>query len=197
MIKNFDQFVNENLLVPRNIEGRKEKRKQLNIRMLSHQEVIDGDIEFDESFMDINPKFVKLKEVYGTVLLSGGKWTEIPAWLKDVEIEIDFVCSNNQLTSLKNCPQKIGVNFYCSNNKLTSLVGCPQKIEGDFSCFVNKLISLEGGPKTVKYGFNCAKNNLESLDYCPKTVGRAFLCSNNKIKLKLPDYVRLKGGFFN
>ena len=107
----------ENLLVPRNIEGRKEKLKQMNIKLLS-QEVIDGNLELDESFMDIDAKFVKLKKVNGSVWLFGGKWTEIPEWLKDVEITKNFICSGNKLTLLKNCPQKIGGNFICSNNKV-------------------------------------------------------------------------------
>jgi hypothetical protein len=143
-----------NLLVPRNIEGRKEKLKQLNIRLLS-QEVIDGDLNLDESFMDIDPKFVKLKKVNGYVILKGGKWTEIPEWLKDVEISEYFNCSDNKLTTLKNCPQKIG---------------------GSFICYYNILTSLEG---------------------CPENIGDNFCCGGNKAKLELPDYVKLKGVFYN
>ena len=84
-----------NILVPRNIEGRKEKLKQINIKLLS-QEVIDGDLDLDESFMDIDPKFVKLKKVNGYVWLTGGKWTEISEWLKDVEITGSFYCYGNK-----------------------------------------------------------------------------------------------------
>jgi len=160
-----------NLLVPRNLEGRKEKRKQMIIRMLS-QEMIDGNLELDESFMDIDPKFVKLKKVNGDVYLNGGQWTEIPAWLKDVEIGGFFNCSYNKLTTLKNCPQKIGRSFYCHNNQLISLEGCPETIVGSFSCSGNKLISLEG---------------------CPENIGEDFWYHDNKIELELPDYVKLKG----
>jgi hypothetical protein len=134
-MKDFKQF-NENLLVPRNLEGRKEKLKQMNNRLLS-QEVIDGNLNLDESFMDINPKFVKLKKVNDNVFLYRG-WTEIPEWLKDVEISGSFNCSNNQLTLLKNCPQKIGRYFNCVGNRLTSLEGCPENIGGDFYCRFNK-----------------------------------------------------------
>jgi hypothetical protein len=59
-----------NLLVPRNLEGRKEKLKQLNIKLLP-QEVIDEYLEIDESFMNINSKLVKLKKVKGYVWLKG------------------------------------------------------------------------------------------------------------------------------
>jgi len=144
----------QNLLVPRNLKGRKDKLKQMNIKLLS-QEAIYGNLILDESFMDINPKFVKIKKVNGFVSLKGGQWTEIPEWLKNVEIYGDFWGSENKLTTLKNCPQNIGGIFGCSRNELISLEGCPKEIAGDFYCY------------------------------------------NNKVKLKLPDYVKLKGLFIN
>ena len=113
-----------NLLVPRNIEGRKEKLKQMNIKSaikLLSQEVIDGDLNLDESFMDIDPKFVKLKKVNGNVKLVGGQWTEIPEWLKDVEIERNFDCSHTKLTSLEGCPKNIKGDFYCINKNILQL----------------------------------------------------------------------------
>ena len=174
-MKDFKTFVDENLLVPRNLEGRKEKLKQMNIKLLS-QEVIDGDLDLDETFMDIDTKFVKLKKVIGNVRLFGGQWTEIPAWLKDVEIEGGFSCSDNKLTTLKNCPHKIVSFLYCSYNKLISLEGCTLKIEGEFSCYNNKLTSLEG---------------------CPNTIGGYFNCSKNKVKLELPENVKVGGKFKN
>ena len=174
-MKDFKTFVNENLLVPRNLEGRKDKLKQLNIRLLS-QEVIDGNLYLDESFMDIDPKFVKLKKVNGYVWLTGGKWTEIPAWLKDVEIERDFNCSANKLKTLKNCPRHIGVSLLCFSNRLISLKGCPKEIRGLFNCEYNQLISLEG---------------------CPEIIGANYYCGHNKVKLELPENVKLKGKFIN
>jgi len=217
MIFNFKQFINENLLVPRNLEGRKEKLKQMNIRMLS-QEVIDGDLILDESFMGIDSKFVKLKKVNGDVYLNGGQWTEIPEWFKDAEITGDFRCSFNKLKTLKNCPQKIGGSFWCHNNKLTTLEGCPENIGGDFLCSNNQLISLERCPKNIRGSFYCYNNKLSSLEGCPENIGGNFICYNNllkslqgcpefvggsfycysnKIELELPDYVKLKGKFHN
>jgi hypothetical protein len=164
-----------NLLTPRNLEGRKEKLKQLNIKLLS-QEVIDGNLILDESFMDIDVKFIKLKKVNDYVWLKGGQWTEIPEWLKDVEIDGGFYCSYNKLTTLKNCPKNITGNFYCDYNQLTSLEGCPKTINNNFSCNNNQLTSLEG---------------------CPENIGGDFYCVGNKAKLELPDYVKLKGEFIN
>jgi hypothetical protein len=107
-----DVEITNNLIGNRNIEGIKEKQKQMANQKIS-QEVIDGDLEFDDSFVDINPKLVKLKKVNGTVYLAAGKWNKIPEWLKDVEITGSFNCSNNNLTSLENCPYKIGKNLIC------------------------------------------------------------------------------------
>ena len=137
-MKDFKTFINENLLVPRNIEGRKDKLKQMNTKLLS-QEVIDGDLDLDESFMDIDPKFVKVKKMNGDVRLTGGHWTEIPEWLKNVEIVNSFRCSVNKLETLKNCPNKIEENFICRYNLLTSLEGCSKFVGGDFWCDHNKV----------------------------------------------------------
>ena len=121
----------ENILVPRNIEGRKDKLKQLNIRLLS-QEVIDGELNIDDSFMDIDPKFVKLKKVNGYVWLVGGQWTEIPEWLKNVEIRDDFICVFNKLTSLEGCPENVGGDFKCSGNKIELKLPDYVKLKGKF-----------------------------------------------------------------
>ena len=127
----------ENILVPRNLEGRKEKLKQMNTKLLS-QEVIDGYLALDEFFMDIDVRFIKVKKVNGSVSLIGRQCTEIPAWLKDVEITGIFGCSMNKLTTLNNCPQKIGEDFSCSFNQLTSLEYCPKNIKRNFYCYNNK-----------------------------------------------------------
>ena len=140
-MKDFKTFLNENLLVPLNLEGRKEKLKQMNIRLLS-QEVIDGELNLDASFMDIDPKFINIKKINGNVWLIGGLWTEIPEWLKNVEITGVFICSYNKLETLNNCPQKIGESFWCYSNQLTSLEGCPENVGGDFYCYDN-LVKLE------------------------------------------------------
>ena len=132
MITNFKQFVNENLLVPRNLEGRKEKLKQMNIKLLS-QEVIDDNLDLDESFMDIDPKLVKLKKVTGDVWLKIGIWTELPEWLKNVEIEGIFDCSNNKLSTLKNCPYKIGEKLMCSKNKVKLELPDYVELKGKFN----------------------------------------------------------------
>ena len=184
-----------NLLVPRNLEGRKEKLKQINIRLLS-QEAIDGDLILDDSFIDIDAKFVKLKKVNGCVWLKGGKWTEIPEWLKHVEIYEFFSCAGNKLTNMKNCPDVIHGNINCSDNKLITLEGSPEITKSSFYCSSNILISLKGCPRIVNGNFSCSYNKLTSLEGCPENINGSFYCIN-KSKLDLPDYVKLKGEFVN
>ena len=128
----------ENILIPRNLEGRKEKLKQMNIKLLS-QEVIDGELILDRSFMDIDAKFVKFQKVNGDIWLKDHQWVEIPEWLKDVEITGSFICGYNELISLKNCPQKIGGDFSCNYNRLLSLDGCPEHIGGGLFCHHNAI----------------------------------------------------------
>jgi hypothetical protein len=92
----------------------------------------------------------------------------------------DFDCSNNQLTSLKGAPQKVGGYFTCSNNQLTSLEGAPQSVR-NFACFKNQLTSLEGAPQSVNGDFYCSGNKLTSLEGAPQRVEGDFDCSNNQL----------------
>lgn len=142
-IKEWKKF-NENILVPRNLEGRKEKLRQQNIKLLS-QDVIEGNLEIDESFDGIPEELVKVKEINGHVRLTTNI-DYIPSWLKDVKIYGSFECQFNKLKTLENCPQYIGGSFYCNDNKLTSLEGCPKYIGGSFSCERNyKILHLPEG----------------------------------------------------
>ncbi len=124
------------ILIPRNIEGRKEKLRHVNIQLLS-QEIIEGDLIIDESFEGIPDELIKVKEIKGNVILCIKKGY-IPSWLKDVKILSSFECMFNKLTSLKNCPQYIGQNFGCIYNNLTSLDGCPKYIGKNLYCHHNK-----------------------------------------------------------
>jgi hypothetical protein len=70
----------------------------------------------------------------------------------------DFICNNNQLTSLEGAPQVVGEDFICNNNQLTSLEGAPQKVGWDFICNNNQLTSLEGAPLEIGRDFYCGGN---------------------------------------
>jgi len=53
------------------------------------------------------------------------------------KIGMNFVCNNNQLTSLEGAPDFIGRSLYCNNNKLTSLEGLPPMCGAIFDCSGN------------------------------------------------------------
>jgi len=65
------------------------------------------------------------------------------------EVKGDFDCSDDDLTSLKGAPEKIGGWFNCSLNKLTTLEGAPKSVGGRFSCWGNNLKTLNGAPEKV------------------------------------------------
>ena len=110
--------------------------------------------------------------------ISGKNLRRLPD-LSDVEVRKSFDCSNNNLTSLKGAPKKVGGAFNCAKNKLTSLEGAPVIVGGMFLCWQNELTSLAGGPKQVGGSYFCENNKLISLEGAPDKINRNFSCSNN------------------
>ena len=143
-----------NLLIPRRVEGRVAKMIQQYIKNGSQ----------------------------GDFSLSKMKLTKLPDVLKYVDVSGNFLCYNNQLTSLENAPKSVSGGFYCNYNKLTSLIGAPQSVGGNFNCDNNQLTSLEGAPESIGGGFYCHNNQLTSLDNAPKSVSGDFACYNNLVE---------------
>ena len=120
-----------------------------------------------------------------------------------IEVTGNFLCYDNQLTTLEGAPRRVGMGFYCNNNKLTSLEGAPQEIGffttnsrgGTFNCSNNKLTSLKGAPQKVGGGFYCDNNQLTSLTGAPREVGGHFYCNNNQLT-SLAGAPREVGGDF-
>ncbi len=108
-------------------------------------------------------------DINGDVLLCDMYLKEIP--LKFNKVSGHFDCSDNELTSLKNCPIEVGEYFNCNNNKLTSLENAPTK-SLTFDCFGNPLKSL--------YGF---KQNYNIL-YCNN---KRKLIKKHKRKIKIEN----------
>ena len=108
-------------------------------------------------------------DVVGDVLLCDIYLKEIP--LNFNKVSGHFDCSDNELTSLKNCPIEVGEYFNCNNNKLTSLENAPTK-SLTFDCFGNPLKSL--------YGF---KQNYNIL-YCNN---KRKLIKKHKRKIKIEN----------
>ena len=115
-----------------------------------------------------------------------------------------FMIAENNLTTLKGCPEVVGKKFTCRANKklqslefgpkkvagdyncsgcsLESLSGSPEVIEGDFVFFNNYIDSLKGGPRIVKGSFIGRLNGIFSLDGSPDVVGGDFVLSQNNIE---------------
>lgn len=73
----------------------------------------------------------------------------------------EFDCSNNNLTTLENCPHTVK-KFDCSENSLTDLKHCPLNITLDFYANNNKLSTLIDFPKSIK--------NLSTLDFSRNNI---------------------------
>lgn len=94
----------------------------------------------------------------------------------------DFYCSQNQLESLKGCPQEVQGSFYCYENQLMSLEYCPKKVGENFDCSKNQLVSLKGIPKKIHGDLNCSFNLLQFVDDCPQEIKGQFDLNNNQLQ---------------
>jgi hypothetical protein len=92
-----------------------------------------------------------------------------------------FVCCNNNLITLKGCPEKVSYFFSCSDNKLKTLEGGPKEVNDFYSCKRNELTTLEGAPKKVGGYFNCSDNKLKTLEGGPKEVNGFYSCEANNL----------------
>ena len=73
-------------------------------------------------------------DVKGGVSLDYKDFKDLPYKFGTVTKSFD-ISSNQNLTSLKNCPNHVGDYFSCSDcTKLDSLEGCPKEVRGRFFC---------------------------------------------------------------
>jgi len=110
-----------NIFVPRRIEGRVERLIKTYIR--------NG-----------NKGNLNLQDLNLTVL---------PEMLKDITVDGDFYCGNNNLTSLENCPKTVSGVFGCSSNFLKSLEGAPKFVGENFMCRFNSVKFTEDQVRAV------------------------------------------------
>lgn len=122
-------------------------------------------------------------DVDGNVdIFNKNKKNEIP--FKFRNINGYFNCEQNELISLKNCPDYVGGDFLCCNNKLESLEFCPKVINGNFFCYNNKLKSLKYCPKTLNGSLFGSNNQLESLKDIDFVGGVLDINDNNISEFK-------------
>ncbi len=137
----------------------------------------NGEVDVDGSV------FMRAKKV---ALKLNGK---IP--IKFGKVTGSFDCSENNLTTLENCPTFVGGNFSCSFNKLTSLEFMPSGIGGNFDCKNNLLTNLKGMENVEMGGlnatFDCVKNQLTSLEGMTDKVQKSItliVAGNNLTSFK-------------
>lgn len=92
-----------------------------------------------------------------------------------------FICSSNELTTLKGSPHTCYGYFICSKNKLTNLEGAPSKVSMDFECNDNELTTLKGTLLEVGQNFRCHDNQLTNLDYLPHLNKGSITFANNNL----------------
>jgi hypothetical protein len=73
----------------------------------------------------------------------------LPEMLKDITVDGDFYCGNNNLTSLENCPKTVSGVFGCSSNFLKSLEGAPKFVGENFMCRFNSVKFTEAQVRAV------------------------------------------------
>ena len=138
-----------------------------------------------ENFDIINYKFRPdgTLDVFESVFLLHKNLIELP--FKFGEVDGDFNCSFNLLTSLKGAPKIVKGNFYCSDNKLTSLKDTPETIYGNFWCGWNNLTNFKNFPNIIKKNFSGQNVKLKSLE------GLNLNKINGKIDLKYNPNLKL------
>lgn len=117
-------------------------------------------------------------DVNGDVLLYNIGLSQFPLLFRNVSGCFDI--SNNNLTTLKGCPERIGGGFYVYNNKLTSLIDGPKYVGTHYNCCDNNLISLNFSPSIIYGTFYCDGNKLSTLEGCPSEV-ISFECGYNEL----------------
>ena len=103
-------------------------------------------------------------DVVDNILLQRENLNEIPINFNIVYG--DFICSDNNLKSLKGCPKYVSKNFDCHNNQLEILKHSPEYVGYSYNCGLNNLKSLNHTPKKVS-DLYCNDNQLKSFEYCP------------------------------
>ena len=141
--------------------------------------------------------FIKyqLNNPFARLMIDHMDLVELPEMLNGIEMKGAFICSGNNLLTLKNCPKVVG-GFGCKYNNLSSLIDGPEVVKGDYICIGNKLENLVGAPDSVDGSFNCKSNRLKSLEGAPKFVGRDFDCSYNSGLESLVGIPKHIGGNF-
>jgi len=105
--------------------------------------IINDDLTVDANFITIEKKNLNY----------------IPIQFGEVDT---FICSENNLTSLKGCPYKTNIFFSCARNKLTSLQYCPTGNIHTFNCSFNNILSTKYLSSEI-WTLYCDKNPISEI----------------------------------
>jgi hypothetical protein len=114
-----------------------------------------------------------------------------------IDVDGNVVIKHKYISELPVKFNIINGDFTCSSNEiLTTLKGCPEKVDSFCSITHNNITSLEYAPKEV-YGFDCSHNNLTTFKGCPKIIKGEFAALGytdlvNETKYILGSFVELK-----
>lgn len=109
-------------------------------------------------------------DVAGSVNISRKNLEVIPVQFGIVQI--DFVCYENQLKSLKGSPSYVGRDFFCQKNLLESLEHSPSYVGSSYLCNFNKITNIKGCPKEIGDIFDCSDNAIVNIEFSPDVVMR-------------------------
>ena len=116
---------------------------------------------------------------YDRTYSSSGSHT-IMVTMFDADI-IDFICSENKLTTLDISQCKNLLRLTCSKNELTSLDVTNNTALKELHCADNKLTSLNVSKNTLLESLLCYGNNLTSLNPGDNPLLKHLDCSDNNL----------------
>ncbi len=91
-----------------------------------------------------------------------------------VDVAGGVLLNKKELTAIDVKFNLVQGHFNCSNNKLSSLEGCPEKINGNFDCSKNLLNSLEFGPKKISGGYTFSESDINNFEFIPEYCGLGY-----------------------
>ena len=158
-INNYKIF-EKNLLIPRNVEGRKEKQLQMIYRLLQ-QDVIDGDLDLDDVQIT---NLGKVKRINGELNLENNKTLKS---LDNLEYVKWLSAEESALEDLGNL-KKIEKKLYLRWNKNLKSLGKLEIINGDFwatETILEDLGNLKKVNGYISLKYNKKLKSLGNLEY--------------------------------
>lgn len=108
----------------------------------------------------------------------------------------DFLCNDNQLTTLDGIPDNVIGICDVSNNQLKNLKNCPLSTGRSFMAKHNRINTLEFTPHYIRGDFDVSDNLIQHLEGIEETLGTVkgkIILSGNPIKAHISGLLKVKG----